>query len=73
MKDKTTVIAYAGYKSEETPRAFFIHGETINVDKIFERWVEERINDRGRKRFFRVKGSDGNIYVICYDEKSMEW
>ena len=58
MKNKISVIAYAGYKSEETPRAFFIQSKKINVVEIFDRWVEEGINDIERKRYFRVKEND---------------
>jgi len=36
-------------------------------------WIEEGIEDRVRKRFFKVKGSDGKTHKIYYDEKEMEW
>lgn len=67
------VIAYSGYRGEETPRAFTLQDKTIEVAEIQERWVEEGLNDRTIKRFYKVKGTDGAIHQIFYDEKAMEW
>lgn len=71
--NKISVTAYAGYKGEETPKAFSLEGERIHVVEILERWIEEGIHSGQRKRYFKVKGSDGNMYVISYDEKRMKW
>ncbi len=71
--EKIEVMAYSGHKGEETPRAFVLGGKRIEVVEIQESWVEEKIGDRTTKRFFKVKGSDGGIYKIFYDEKTAEW
>ncbi len=74
MADKRIeVISYAGYREEEAPRFILIHDEKIEVTAIRDRWIEERLKDRVRKRFFRVKGSDGKRHTIYYDEKDREW
>jgi hypothetical protein len=67
------VITYSGYRGEETPRSILIHNEEIEVVAILNMWIEERIEDRVRKRFFKVKGSDGKTRKIYYDDKEMEW
>jgi len=67
------VIAYSGYRGEETPRAFTLQDKRIEVAEIQERWVEEGFKDRAIKRFYKVKGSDGVIHQIFYDEKAMGW
>jgi len=67
------VIAYSGYRGEEIPRAMILHNEKIEVVEILSSWMEEGFKDRARKRFFKVKGSDGNLYKIYYNEKVMEW
>lgn len=72
-EEKIEVIAYSGYRGEETPRTILLHGERIEVFEILRQWIEEKSGDRARKRFFQVKGSDGNLYMIYYDEKVMEW
>ncbi len=72
-EEKIEVIAYSGYREEEAPRTILFHGERIEVAEILERWIEERSEDRSRKRFFKIKGSDRAIHLIYYDEEVMEW
>ena len=72
-EEKIRVIAYSGHKGEEIPRAFMLGGKRIEVVEIQESWIEEGIGDRTTKRLFKVKGSDGRIHKIFYDEKAAEW
>ncbi len=67
------VQAYAGYKGEESPRAFRLAGNRVEVMKIMTQWIEEQAGSRGRLRCFRVKGSDWREHVLCCDEEKMEW
>jgi hypothetical protein len=71
--EKIEVVAYSGYRGEETPKNFMLGGRRIEVLEIPERWIEEGIGERATKRFFKVKGSDGGIHQIFYDEKTAEW
>ena len=70
---KIEVIAYSGFRGEETPREFILRGKRIKIVEIQDRWVEEGLGDRATKRSFEVKGSDGGIHKIFYDEKRSEW
>jgi hypothetical protein len=72
-EEKIEVIAYSGYRGEETPRAILFRWKRIEVIEILKQWIEERFDNRNIRRFYQVKGSDGNLYTIYYDEKSMEW
>ncbi len=72
-EEKIEVIGYSGYREEETPRTIVLHGERIEVTEILKRWIEERSEDRSRKRFFKIKASDRAVYVIYYDEEVKEW
>lgn len=72
-EEKIEVIAYSGYRDEEIPRTIFLHGERIEVINILNQWMEEKFDDRTRKRLYQFKGSDGVVHRIYYDEKSMEW
>jgi hypothetical protein len=72
-EEKVEVIAYSGYRSEEIPKAMILDGQKIGVAEILKMWIEEGIEDRSRKRFFKVRGGDGNTYQIYYDETVMEW
>ena len=73
IEDKVEVIAYSGYRGEEISRTIILHNQRIEVVEILESWVEEGVKDRVRKRLFKVKGNDGSLHEIYYDEKEMEW
>ena len=74
MSDKKIeVVAYSGYRGEECPRSFILHNEKIEVIQILRMWIEERLRDGARNRYFEVKRSDGHKYKIYYDEKGKEW
>jgi len=72
-EERLKVIAYSGYRGEETPRTILLHGERIEVFEILSQWIEEKSDDRSRKRFYKIKGSDGVLHMLYYDEKAMEW
>jgi len=71
--ERIEVIACSNYRGEESPRAFTLHKEKIDVVEILDMWIEEGFVNRERKRFFKVKGSDGYTHRIYYIEKTMEW
>jgi hypothetical protein len=73
LHKKIKVIAYSGYRGEERPRIFTLHDKEIEIVEILNMWIEENINNRTRKRVFKVKGIDGYRYNIYYDEKLKEW
>ena len=72
-KEKVEVVAYSGYRGEETPRVFKWRGTKIEVSEIRSRWLEEGVGDRDTKRWFRVIGTDSIAYCLTYDEQTQEW
>jgi len=72
-EQRIEVIAYSGYRGEETPRTILFRGKRVEVIEILNQWIEERSDDRTRKRFYQVKGNDGFLHRIYYDERVMEW
>jgi hypothetical protein len=62
-----TVEAYAGYKGEETPRAFMVEGSRLLVSEIVARWYTETHS------YFRISASDQHRYVLRYDLDNMSW
>ena len=72
-EEKVRVTAYSGNRGEETPRALVLGGKRIEVVEIQETWIEEGVGDRRTRRFFKVRGSDGGIHKIFYDEQTAEW
>ncbi|HEX9021988.1 MAG TPA: DUF6504 family protein [Nitrospirota bacterium] len=71
--ERIYVITYSGRKGEERPATFILRGLRIDVVAIMDHWIEEGFKDRARKRYFRVKGSDGRTHRIYYDENALEW
>jgi hypothetical protein len=67
------VSSYSGGKGEESPRSFVLDGERIEVLSLVRTWIEESYENRKRKRFFMVRGSDGYTHTLYLDEESLEW
>ena len=72
-EEKVTVVAYSGYRGEETPREFILHGNKVEVVEIVSAWIEQGTGYKPIKRFFEVKGNNGSIHKIHYDEDQKEW
>ncbi len=45
----------------------------VNVVSVIRPWVEESLQDKGRRRFFKVRGGDGFAYTLYFDEVQAEW
>lgn len=61
------VTCYAGYRGEEEPREFSIGERKIHVVELLDRWLSPD------HRYFKVRGSDGNIYILRHDFATNEW
>jgi hypothetical protein len=62
-----TVEAYAGYKGEETPRAFTVQGVRLLVREIVGRWYTDTHS------YFRISASDQHRYVLRFDLEQCRW
>ena len=62
-----TVESYAGYKGEETPRAFVVDGVRLLVLEVLGRWYSETHS------YFRVCANDQYRYVLRYDLDQGDW
>ncbi len=70
---KIEVQAHAGYRADESPRAFYLAGKKTEVVRIMEQWLEEIAGSGERYRCFKVRGNDWRVHVLCFDEVKMEW
>lgn len=61
------VDCYAGYRGEETPRAFFLGDRRVEVVDVLDRWLAPD------HRYFKLRGDDGGLYILRYDVESGEW
>lgn len=67
------VICYEGSRSSEAPRLLVLNGIEVPVKKILDRWIEEGLDRRGRRRCFKIMGEDGLLYSIHCEYESGEW
>ena len=61
------VECYAGHRGEETPRALVIGGRRVEVVQVLDRWLAPD------HRHFKVKGDDGDVYIVRYDNAADAW
>ena len=61
------VECYSGYRGEEEPRALWLGERRIEVIELLDRWLSPE------HRYFKVKGEDGDTYILRYDEIRHEW
>ncbi len=64
---KVRVICYEGYRSEETPRAFFLGDRCVEVADVLDRWRGEN------HEYVKLRGSDGALYILRYGADADEW
>lgn len=57
----------AGYRGEETPRAFSLGDRRIEVVEVLDRWLAPN------HRYFNVHGDDGGLYIVRHDVTSGIW
>ena len=61
------VDCYAGYRGEETPRRIRFKTHTVTVQAVLDRWLSPD------HRYFKVKGDDGDLYIIRHDSRQCLW
>ena len=61
------VECYDGHRGEESPRALIIDERRVDVVEILDRWLAPD------HRYFKVKGSDGDTYIIRHDAADDAW
>ncbi len=68
-EDLLTVRAecYAGHRGEETPRAFWLNDRRVEVAEVLDRWLAPD------HRYFKVRGDDGDVYILRHDPRADRW
>jgi hypothetical protein len=61
------VECYAGHRGEQTPRALILADHRIAVADVLDAWLAPD------HRYFKLKGEDGDIYIVRYDEQRGIW
>lgn len=61
------VECYAGHRGEETPRVLTIGARRVEVTEVVDCWLAPD------HRYFKVKGDDGDVYLVRQDTVSGAW
>jgi hypothetical protein len=61
------VECYAGHRGEQTPRTLMLGDRRIIVLEVLDAWLAPD------HRYFKLRGDDGDIYLIRHDERSSTW
>jgi hypothetical protein len=61
------VECYAGHRGEQTPRTLILGDRRITVAEVLDAWLAPDY------RYFKLKGADGNTYLVRHDERSNTW
>jgi hypothetical protein len=61
------VETYAGHGGVEMLRRFRLDGREIEVMDNLDQWHGQHY------RYFKVRGGDGNLYILRLDEVRSEW
>jgi hypothetical protein len=61
------VECYAGHRGEQTPLSLILGDRRIAVAEVLDAWLAPD------HRYFKLKGADGNTYLVRHDERSDIW
>jgi len=61
------VECYAGHRGEQTPRTLILGDRRIDVAEVVDAWLAPDY------RYFKLRGDDGNTYLVRHDERSTTW
>jgi hypothetical protein len=61
------VECYAGHRGDEKPRMLLVDERKIFVEEILDSWLGPD------HRYFKLKGDDGEVYIIRQDTTSGTW
>jgi hypothetical protein len=61
------VESYAGHRGEQTPRTLILGDRRIDVAEVVDAWLAPEY------RYFKLRGDDGNMYLVRHDERSNTW
>lgn len=56
-----------GYRGIEMPRQFHLDGREVEVIENVDQW------QGCDYRYFKVKGDDGNLYILRFNEGRADW
>ena len=65
--EQISVECHAGFRGEETPRRFQLGDRRIEVVTVLDQWLAPD------HRYFKVRGDDGDVYILRHDSERQVW
>jgi hypothetical protein len=62
-----SVECYASHRGEQTPRTVILGDRRIAVAEVVDAWLAPDY------RYFKLRGTDGDTYLVRHDERSSSW
>jgi hypothetical protein len=62
-----TVECEIGHHGEETPVRFYLGERLVEIDEVLDRWPDQA------HRYFKLRGSDAGIYILCHNMDTDRW
>lgn len=68
------VECHSGFKANERPVAFTYQAQRREIQEIVDRWYEGGLDSsRPVIDYFKVKTTDGNVYLLRYQSELDAW
>jgi hypothetical protein len=68
------VESYIGCEADEMPHRFLAEDRWIEVGEVLDRWYQiESLPEWPRANYFKVRGTDHQVYLLKNDHESDEW
>ncbi len=67
MSARIKVDAYAGYKANQRPQAFFLGKKRLQIARVIDQWYGPD------HCYFKVLAEDANSYILRYSEADDQW
>lgn len=67
-----TVRTYAGYRRDESPRAFQCGDLAWQISRVL-RYTQEQTLDRRSRRRFHVLTTEGEEFILVHEVESGNW
>jgi len=69
-----TVKTYCGYKLNEEPRSFELHGETFHVKEIIDRWYAAGMHPwQPQYDYYKIIDENDEIFLLRYNRRRDVW
>ncbi len=67
MNDELLTVRVDCDPEEQVPRRLWLEDHVVQIDDVLDRWLGPD------HRYFKVRGHDGDTYILRYDTAADHW